>query len=126
MPLFSRPRLIIPGMIQKKNSDKTSAWLPVYEWVRRIPRGRVMTYGQISDLLGGRLSAAAVGWALNACPKDVPWQRVVNAAGQCSVDRDGPPRQQRRLEREGVRFSPQSKIDLAHYQWHPDEAEWDE
>jgi methylated-DNA-protein-cysteine methyltransferase-like protein len=94
----------------------------VHALVRRIPRGRVMTYGQISTLLGSRLSPRAVGWAMHACPRGVPWQRVVNAAGRCSTDALGHiPQglQQAMLEAEGVRFSPAGALDLARYRWTP-------
>ena len=92
----------------------------VFDLVRRIPRGRVMTYGQIAACLGSRLSPRAVGWMLHRCPDDVPWQRVVNAAGRCSTDRipDFPKgMQQSFLEGEGVVFSPSGVLDLDHYRW---------
>jgi methylated-DNA-protein-cysteine methyltransferase-like protein len=81
-----------------------------------------MTYGQISALLGGRLSPAAVGWALHGCPPRVPWQRVVNASGGCSTERlpDVPPGLQRELlEREGVEFRANDTLDLDEYRWSP-------
>jgi methylated-DNA-protein-cysteine methyltransferase-like protein len=96
------------------------AWDLVYTIVRSIPAGRVMTYGQISFLLGGRLSPVAVGWALHVCPEDVPWHRVVNASGRCSTDRlpDLPPGLQHAMLRaEGVRFRRDGSLDLCRYQW---------
>ena len=99
-----------------------SAWDAVYEIVRTIPPGRVMTYGQISSMLGARLSPLAVGWALRACPEDVPWQRVVNASGGCSTERlpDLPGGlQQRLLEREGVEFDARGKLSLKEYRFVP-------
>jgi methylated-DNA-protein-cysteine methyltransferase-like protein len=81
-----------------------------------------MTYGQIALLLGSRLSPRAVGWAMHGCPDDVPWQRVVNAAGRCSTDRlpEVPEGLQRSLlEREGVRFRPNGSVDLGRYRWAP-------
>ncbi|MFN7973672.1 MAG: MGMT family protein [Acidobacteriota bacterium] len=94
--------------------DKAKATERVYALVRTIPKGRVMTYGQIAGILQG-LSPRAVGWAMHACPRDVPWQRVVNASGGMSTERipDIPPGLQRRLlEREGVIFGKSGKIDL--------------
>ena len=94
----------------------------VYDLVRRIPKGRVMTYGQISVLVESRLSPRAVGWAMHGCPPGVPWQRVVNASGGTSTDRlpDMPPGLQRALlEAEGVRFKPGGTIDLTRYLWTP-------
>jgi methylated-DNA-protein-cysteine methyltransferase related protein len=92
----------------------------VYAWVRKIPRGRVMTYGQISALLAPRLSARAVGWVMHSSPKDVPWQRVVNARGGCSTDRlpDFPAGLQRHLlEREGIVFGEDGTLDLKRCRW---------
>jgi len=101
---------------------RRGAFGEVYRLVRRIPRGRVMTYGQIASLLEQRLSPRAVGWALHGCPEDVPWQRVVNAAGRCSTERlpDSPPGlQQALLEAEGVVFDARGALDLARYRWAP-------
>ncbi|MEJ2188794.1 MAG: MGMT family protein [Acidobacteriota bacterium] len=95
----------------------------VFALVRRIPRGRVMTYGQISELLRSRLSPRAVGWMLNRCPDGLPWQRVVNASGGCSTDRlpDFPKGLQRSLlEAEDVKFRPNGTLDLEIYRWWPE------
>jgi len=102
--------------------QRASAWAAVYRLVRRIPRGRVMTYGQIATLVENRLSPRAVGWAMHGCPEGVPWQRVVNASGACSTERlPGFPRglQRAMLEAEGVRFRRNGTIDLTSYRWHP-------
>ncbi len=99
-----------------------AAFAAIYALVRRIPRGRVMTYGQIATLLGNRLSPRAVGWAMHGCPAGVPWQRVVNAAGGCSTERmpDLPPGLQRALlEAEGVRFRPNGTLELERCRWSP-------
>ncbi len=102
-------------------AGRPSAWESVWKLVRRIPRGRVMTYGQISTELESTLSARAVGWALHRCPEDVPWQRVVNASGGCSTRRLTLPTdlQQVLLEAEGVRFGEDGTLDLARYRWVP-------
>ena len=102
---------------------RLNAQQQVVDIVRRIPRGRVMTYGQISTLMGGRLSPRAVGWMLHRCPDGVPWQRVVNASGGCSTDRlpDFPKGLQRSmLEDEGVVFRANGAIDLETYRWWPE------
>jgi len=94
----------------------------VYDMVRRIPPGRVMTYGQIASELGSRISPRAVGWILHRCPEDVPWQRVVNAAGGCSTDRlpDFPQGLQRAmLEAEGIEFRANGTLDLETCRWTP-------
>jgi methylated-DNA-protein-cysteine methyltransferase-like protein len=72
--------------------------------VRRVPRGTVVTYGQVAHMLGVPRSARAVGGAMRQCPDDVPWHRVVNAQGGISRRRRmGSVLTQRiRLEQEGV------------------------
>ncbi len=103
-------------------SKEESAWAEVYRIVKRIPRGRVMNYGQIAKLLERPLSARAVGWALNQCPAGLPWHRVVNAAGGCSTDKLGNhPRglQRALLEAEGVRFGFGGTLDMKRYRWTP-------
>ncbi len=102
---------------------RRGAFEEVWELVRRIPRGRVMTYGQIAGEIASRLSPRAVGWAMHGCPKDVPWQRVVNARGACSTDRlPGMPEgyQRHLLEEEGIEFRPSGTFDVERYRWRPD------
>jgi methylated-DNA-protein-cysteine methyltransferase-like protein len=102
--------------------EKPKVFKRVYALVSRIPKGRVMTYGQIATLIENRLSPRAVGWAMHGCPKGVPWQRVVNAQGATSTDRlpDMPPGLQRAmLEAEGVAFRPNGTLDLTRYRWVP-------
>lgn len=76
----------------------------MYRLVRRVPRGSVVTYGQVATMLGAPRSARAVGGAMRRCPDDVPWHRVVNAQGGISRRRRlGSVLTQRiRLEQEGV------------------------
>ena len=90
----------------------------VWRLVRRIPRGRVATYGQIAALLGRPRSARAVGGALLECPAAMPWHRVVNAQGAISAR----PRmssmltQRIRLEGEGVAFR-RGRVVLRAHAW---------
>jgi methylated-DNA-protein-cysteine methyltransferase-like protein len=104
------------------HGERESAWEAVWRLVRRIPRGRLMSYGQIAALLGQRLSPRAVGWALHGCPRDVPWQRVVNSRGGISTERlpDLPDGLQRALlEHEGVVFDAAGRCDLERYRFTP-------
>jgi methylated-DNA-protein-cysteine methyltransferase-like protein len=91
--------------------------------VRRIPRGRVATYGQIARLARIGAQPRLVGYALAALPDDttVPWHRVVNAQGRVSPRATpGWDRLQRALlEREGVAFDARDRIDLARVRWQP-------
>ncbi|MFN7988616.1 MAG: MGMT family protein [Thermoanaerobaculia bacterium] len=96
----------------------------IYAVVRRIPRGRVATYGQVASLAGLPRHARLVGYALHALPdrSDVPWHRVVNAQGRTSPRSDGMGHDQLQrlmLRREGVRFSLQGVLSLDRYRWRP-------
>lgn len=101
------------------------AYERVYAVVRRIPRGRVATYGQIAELAGlrGTGRARRVGYALHALPPGttVPWHRVINARGEVSRRRrPGEELAQRLLlQREGVRFDARGRLSLAGVGWRP-------
>jgi methylated-DNA-protein-cysteine methyltransferase-like protein len=98
----------------------------VWEIVRRVPPGRVISYGEIARLIpvpdgleprsyqvfGPRW----VGSAMAKCPDDVPWQRVVNAKGEISL-RPGAEHQRRLLEDEGIVFNSRGRIDLKTFGW---------
>lgn len=93
----------------------------VYKIVRRIPRGRVMTYGQIAELLGEGYTPRTVGFCMHASPDNTPWHRVLNAQGACSTGRVVLPhdKQQRLLEQEGVIFNQNNRCDLQTYLFIP-------
>ena len=95
----------------------------VYQIVRRIPAGRVMTYGQIAELLGEGYTPRTVGFVMHSADESVPWQRVINSQGACSTGRVilPPDLQQRMLESEGVTFDARGRCDLARYRWTPEE-----
>ncbi len=98
-----------------------STYQRIYAWVRKIPRGRVATYGQVARLARLAGQARQVGYAMHALPEGtaVPWQRVINTRGEVSLRRTpGAELTQRlRLEREGIRFNTRGRIDLTRYQW---------
>lgn len=95
----------------------------VYALVRRVPPGRVMTYGQVALELGAPAAARAVGYALHSLPanNDVPWWRIVNARGAVSLKGRGAQAdlQRQLLEAEGVVFDPEERTDLARHRWWP-------
>lgn len=93
-----------------------------YDVVRRIPRGRVTTYGTVATLAGRRGRARQVGYAMAALTgdTDVPWQRVVNARGEISPRSGGSAGekiQRALLEDEGVAFDEKGRIDLEIFGW---------
>ncbi len=97
-------------------------WEHVYAVVRRIPRGRVATYGQVAERAGLPGHARQVGYALHALPPNsvVPWHRVVNARGELSVaslDVGSGMEQRYRLEAEGVAFDARGRVALARFRW---------
>lgn len=100
----------------------------VYEIVRQIPAGRVMTYGQIAGILGEGYTARTVGYVMHGADDDVPWQRVINSQGKCSTGRLTMPLnlQQEILETEGITFSPAGKCDLKTVLWYPEDFGPDE
>jgi methylated-DNA-protein-cysteine methyltransferase-like protein len=90
----------------------------VRDLVRRIPRGKVATYGLLSQLVDGRLTPVGIGWALSGAPAgSCPWHRVVNSKGGMSTEAQNPGLQRRMLESEGVRFLPDGRVDLEQYLW---------
>jgi methylated-DNA-protein-cysteine methyltransferase-like protein len=97
----------------------------IYRVVQRIPKGRVATYGVVARLAGRPGAARTVGWALSALPDDadVPWWRVLNAAGRISLsdENHGAVVQRALLLREGIRFAPGGAVNLCLFGW-PAEA----
>ena len=100
----------------------------VFEIVRRIPAGHVMTYGQLAEILGEGYTARTVGFVMHTADDTVPWHRVINAQGACSTGRVLLPlnKQQRMLEAEGIEFNARDRCDLGRYRWTPEEARADD
>ncbi|ABS25131.1 MGMT family protein [Anaeromyxobacter sp. Fw109-5] len=102
-----------------------SGWSHFYRIVRRIPRGRVATYGEVALAAGKAHGARQVGYALAALRgtrHDVPWQRVLAArprghAAISILDPVGAAVQRELLEREGIRFDERDRVDLARFGW---------
>jgi len=95
----------------------------VYEIVRKIPPGRVMTYGQLAEILGEGYTPRTVGYVMHGAETEsVPWQRVINSQGACSTGKITMPLnlQQGMLESEGVVFNEKGKCDLGVYLWFPE------
>lgn len=101
----------------------------VYEIVHDIPSGKVMTYGQIAEILGAGYTPRTVGFVMHGADTNkVPWQRVINSKGACSTGKMTLPinLQQKMLEDEGVVFNEKGCCDLKEYLWLPEGFEKDE
>jgi methylated-DNA-protein-cysteine methyltransferase-like protein len=109
------------GLDVKPLSD---AYRRIYAAVKKIPKGKVVTYGQIAVLAGMPRAARQVGYALHALPHGsrVPWHRVVNHQGRISLRSSGGHDQWQRvlLEEEGVEFDTANRIALSRFQWRPE------
>ncbi|MBN2253568.1 MAG: MGMT family protein [Kosmotogaceae bacterium] len=99
-------------------NEIVSIYGKIYDMVRRIPSGRVATYGQIASLVGG-CSARMVGYAMaGVSDETIPWQRVINARGRISIrDPNGYSLQKAILEREGIDFDESDSVDLSVFGW---------
>ncbi|HTG65548.1 MAG TPA: MGMT family protein [Flavobacterium sp.] len=106
-------------------SDNTNFFERVYEVTRKIPYGRVTSYGAIAKFLGAARSARMVGWAMNASHTmdDVPAHRVVNRKGLLTgkFHFDGTKLMQQLLENEGVKVIDNQIVDFDKYFWNPEE-----
>lgn len=95
----------------------------VYAFVRSVPPGKVVTYGQVAgSLTGVALTARQVGAAMRDAPEDVPWQRVVGANGYLPIAHRSPELkllQRRLLAQEGVSFftTDRDRVDMTAHQW---------
>jgi methylated-DNA-protein-cysteine methyltransferase-like protein len=102
---------------------RRTAYDRIWDAVRRIPRGRVASYGLVASVAGLEGRARLAGYALYASPPDaVPWHRVVNGQGLlslASLDPDGALTQRMRLEREGVRFDARGRVLMREFAWTP-------
>ena len=100
----------------------SDSYTRIYAAVRKIPRGRVTTYGSIARMAGLPRQARLVGYALHALSSasNLPWHRVINAQGKLSLVRDGKSSgitQRILLEREGVRVAAGSRVSLKQFGW---------
>jgi methylated-DNA-protein-cysteine methyltransferase-like protein len=106
-----------------RGGQDEGAYQRIYRVVRRIPTGRVATYGEVAALAGLPGRARQVGYALHALRDGdpLPWHRVLNARGQASPRAEpGMEMLQRRmLEAEGVVFDERGRLDFDRFGWRP-------
>ena len=111
----------------KSTVKEYSFFQDVYEVVRKIPKGKVSSYGAIAAYLGTKLSARMVGWAMNAAhtakPK-VPAQRVVNRNGMLTgkYHFDTPTLMEELLKKDGVTVKNDTVVDFKQKFWNPSTA----
>lgn len=110
-------------MTRPARPSAVGSYARIYAVVRRIPRGRVATYGQVAELAGLGGHARQVGYALHVLPAGtaLPWHRVLNAAGKVSLRAvPGAELTQRQLlEREGIGFDLRGRVRLSAVRWKP-------
>jgi methylated-DNA-protein-cysteine methyltransferase-like protein len=96
------------------------SWQPVYSFVKKIPRGCVLTYGQVARAVQLRGGARTAGRAMAACPngRGIPWHRVVGAGGRLLIREPYASLQRRLLLADGVAFLG-SRIDMKRHAWRP-------
>jgi methylated-DNA-protein-cysteine methyltransferase-like protein len=104
--------------------EKSTSWNSVYTLVKKIPRGRVTTYGGIARALKLPGGARAAGHAMGACPKGrgIPWHRVVGADGKLLLRESHVSLQRKLLESEGVVVLEKRIADFAAHEWLPGKA----
>ena len=93
----------------------------VYALVARVPRGRVVSYGQVAAWCGSPRAARAVGRAMASAPRELglPCHRVVRSDGS-TTEAFGSGGQRRLLEREGICFTPDGRVDMGRFHWDRD------
>jgi methylated-DNA-protein-cysteine methyltransferase related protein len=96
------------------------SWEPIYRLVKRIPRGRVTTYGALARALKVPGGARVVGYAMAGCPsgRGIPWHRVVGAGGRLIIREPYASKQRRLLESEGIEIGVRS-LDMRRFGWLP-------
>jgi O-6-methylguanine DNA methyltransferase len=109
--------------IKKKNplKEKQDFFNKVYKITKKIPYGKVSTYGDIAEACGIRSSARTVGWALNGCGPDIPAHRVVNRFGALTgkIHFGDPNLMEELLRSEGIEFDKNGCVRLVIHLWKP-------
>lgn len=91
--------------------SNNSFYNEVYKLVEQIPRGKVVSYGQIARALGLPRAARQVGWAMRRCPDNIQWQRVVKDDGTITGG-DHADFRRMLLEDEGIAFLADGRVDM--------------
>ena len=107
----------------KVSSNKLDFFQKVYSFTKKIPYGKVSTYGDIAEACGIRSSARTVGWALNGCGPEIPAHRVVNRFGALTgkIHFGDPNLMEELLKSEGVEFDEKGCVRLDKHLWVPNQ-----
>ena len=120
-PSFETPSSEEPSL-ETPSSEEPSLETRVYMVLASVPPGTVVTYGQVAALAGLPRAARMVGRILGNLPKgtELPWHRVINAAGKISLPEDSPSfkLQKARLQEEGVVLN-KNRVSLKKFNWQP-------
>lgn len=108
-------------MKKPADKNKTDFFNKVYDVTKKIPYGKVTTYGDIAEACGIRSAARTVGWALNGCGPDIPAHRVVNRFGALTgkIHFGDPNLMEELLRSEGVEFDENGCVRLDKHLWNP-------
>lgn len=108
-------------MAFKKVNENTPFCIAVIKMVKKIPKGKIATYGQIAKISGNPGGSRGVAWILHACAKKykLPWQRVINSQGKISFDKTTKEyrTQKNLLQKEGIQFSDSGTVNFKTFQW---------
>ena len=106
---------------KKKEQQKKDFFNKVYDIAKKIPYGKVTTYGHIAEAVGIKSSARTVGWAMNGCGRDIPAHRVVNRVGALTgkFHFGDPNLMEDLLRSEGVEFDNKGRVKLEKHLWIP-------
>jgi methylated-DNA-protein-cysteine methyltransferase related protein len=106
---------------KSKAKEKEDFFKKVYKITRKIPYGKVTTYGHIAEAIGIKSAARTVGWALNGCGRDIPAHRVVNRYGALTgkIHFGDPNLMEDLLKSEGVEFDDNGCVNLEKHLWIP-------
>ena len=105
------------GSQKNSASESGSMFREILGQIRRIPRGKVATYGDVAYAAGYPGAARQVAWALHGCGRTVPWQRVIGSGGKILCTGELGFEQRLILQGEGVEFTG-LRVRIEQYRFH--------
>ena len=119
--MLSQKNSQLKKTISKKDKRRKDFFNRVFDVAKKIPYGKVTTYGHIAEACGIKSAARTVGWALNGCGPDIPAHRVVNRYGALTgnIHFGDPNLMEELLRNEGVEFDKNGCVKLEKHLWIP-------